>query len=129
MSTKIEHDDAVSTIGTLPTVEPHPNIYSLLKLEEIINTRLAMIPTSQSTILGWVGMFMRPDIHALSEPNPWQNPANPGAVPPNKGNPMTSEAEREHHNDIWKILKNQHDSFIDIGHAPYSTRQSHSRSN
>ncbi len=39
MSTKIEYDDAVSTIGTLPMVEPLPNIYDLIELEEIINTQ------------------------------------------------------------------------------------------
>ncbi len=71
MSRKIECDDAVSTIGTLPTAEPHPKIYNLLKIEEIITTRLATIPSDQSTILGWASMFMRPDIYALSEPNPW----------------------------------------------------------
>ncbi len=30
--------------------------------------------------LGWDGMFMRPHINALLEPNPWQDPTNPGAV-------------------------------------------------
>lgn len=117
MGTKIEYDDAVATIGTLPTIEPRPNIYNLLKLEEIINTRLALIPSTQSNILGWAGMFMRPEIYALSEPNPWRDPANPGAIPPEIGNPNATDAEREHHRDLWKILKNQHDSFINIGRA------------
>ncbi len=30
MSTKIEYDNAISTIGTLPIIEPCPNIYNLL---------------------------------------------------------------------------------------------------
>ncbi len=79
MSTKIEYDDAISTIGTLQKVEPHQN-YNLLKWEEIINTCLVMIPSTQFTILGWTGMFMIPEIYALLEPNPWQDIVNHGAV-------------------------------------------------
>ncbi len=90
MSTKIEYDDAISTISTLPTVEPFPNIYNVLKLEEIINTHTALIPSIQSTILELARMFMRPEISVLSEPNPWQDPANPGAVPHDMGNPMAN---------------------------------------
>ncbi len=51
-------------------------------------------------------MFIRPEIYALSERNPWQDPANPGAVPPDIGNPMATEAECKHHCNLWKILKN-----------------------
>ncbi len=60
---------------------------------------------------------MKPDIHALSEPNPWQNPPNPGAIPLDIGNPMATDAECTHHSNLWKIFKNQHDSFIIIGHS------------
>ncbi len=66
MSTKIEYDDVVATIGTLPTVYPRPNIYNLLKQEEVINTHLALIPSTWSNILEWAGMFMRPEIYTLS---------------------------------------------------------------
>ncbi len=80
MSTQIEYDDTLSTIGTLPMVASHPNIYNLLQVEEIIKTPHAIIPSTQSTILGWAGMFMRPEIYAISEHNPWQDFANHGAV-------------------------------------------------
>ncbi len=104
VSTKIEHDDALSTISILPMVEPCPKIYNHLKLEEIINICFAMIPSTQSTILGWARIFRRPDIYALSEPNPWQDPANPGPVPPDVRNSMATEAECKHHcNKIWKM--------------------------
>ncbi len=65
----------------LPTVEHYPKIYILLELEEIINTCLMMNPSTQSTILGWTGMFMRPVIYALSEPNKWQDPKILGQYP------------------------------------------------
>ncbi len=50
MSTKIEYDDALSNFGTLKIVEPSQNINNLLKLEEIMNTFLAMIPSSFHSI-------------------------------------------------------------------------------
>ncbi len=59
---------------------------------------------------------MRLDIYALSEPNPRQDPRNPGGVPPDAGNPMATETELEHYCNQWILLKNQHDSFINIGH-------------
>ncbi len=80
MSTKIECDDAISIIGTLPTVEPYPDIYNLLKLEEIINTHQCIIPSTQSSILLLTRMLMQPENYVLSEPNPWQDPANLGAI-------------------------------------------------
>ncbi len=87
---EIEYDDATSTIGTLQMVESHPSIYNLLKLEEIIIQ--TMIPSTKSTILGWDGMFMRPEIYALSVSDPWQDSTNRGAVPPDMGNSMDTKA-------------------------------------
>ncbi len=112
MSTKIEYDNAISTIGILPTFEPCPNIYNLLKLEEIINTRLKMIPSTQFTIFEWEGMFIRPEMYALSDPDTWQDPVSSGEVPPGMGNPMAIEAKHKHHQDLWRIPKLRHDSFI-----------------
>lgn len=53
MSTKVEYDDALSTIDPLSTIGPCPNIYNLLKVDGIIKANLAMIPPTQSTILGF----------------------------------------------------------------------------
>ncbi len=36
---------------------------------------------------------------------------------PDMGNPMATEAEHKYHCNLWRVLKNQHDSFINIGHA------------
>lgn len=77
MHNKIKYDGAIFTIDTLPIVEPCIDIYNLLKLEEIINTRLNMIPSTQSNIIGCVGMYMQPEIYALSEPNLWHEPKQP----------------------------------------------------
>ncbi len=94
MSTK----NTVSTIDTLPTVETHPIIYNHLKLEEIINTCLTIIISTQFIILGWTACSSdRPEIHALSEPNLWKDPENHGVVPPDMGNNMATEAEGTHH--------------------------------
>ncbi len=75
-----------------------------------------MIPSYQSTNFGWVGMIIRPEIYALSEPNPWKDPTNWGSTP-HMGNLIITEAEWKYHHDLWKILKHQHDSFINIGCA------------
>ncbi len=76
---------------------------NFLKSEEIIYTHITMIPSTQSTILGWTSMLMRPEDYALSESNPWQDPVNHGAVPPHMGNLMTTEVEGKHHHGLWKI--------------------------
>ncbi len=97
MSTKVEYVDSVSTISTLQMDEPCLNIYHPRKLKEIINTRITMMPFIQSQNLGWTGMFMRLAIDSLSEPNPWQDPANLGVVIPDIGNPMDTVTEHKHH--------------------------------
>ncbi len=58
-----------------------------------------MIPSTQSSVLGWAGMFMRPEIYSLSKTNPWKYPANLWAVSPNVDNPMATEAECKHNHD------------------------------
>lgn len=62
-------------------------------------------------------MFMRPQIHALSERNPQQDPANSGAVPPDNGNSGATIAEHKYNQGLWKILKNQCGSVISIACA------------
>ncbi len=107
MSTKIEYDDAISTISILLMVKSCPNIYNILKLEEILNTHLSMIPSTQSFVVGWARIFMRPEKHALSEPNLWQDPVNPETITPDVGKINTKDVEFEHHHDLWRRLKNQ----------------------
>ncbi len=70
MSTKIKYDDTISTNGRLPMVESHPYIYNLIKIDEIINTFIAIIPSTQSNIFRMAAMFMSLEIYALLEPNP-----------------------------------------------------------
>ncbi len=74
-----------------------------------------MTSFTQSNIIGWAGMFMRPEIYVLSEFNPLQDPANHGAAPPDLENPMATEAESKHHCDLKKILINQHYFLDNIG--------------
>ncbi len=54
---------------------------------------------------------MRPEIYALSESNPWLDPTNTVALPPDIGNFMPTEAEETSFGFIEKS-KNQHYSFI-----------------
>ncbi len=51
-----------------------------------------MIPSIQSSVLGWTG-FMQPEIYVLSEPHPWQDLAILGVLPPDKGNPNVIDRE------------------------------------
>lgn len=100
-------------IGSLSMVD----LYKLLKLVEIINSHFAVSTSTQSTTLGSAGMSMSPKMYALSKTNPWQDPSNPGAVPP--------WYQESHGNLCWtwtssrpsELKKNQHDFFINIGHA------------
>ncbi len=73
-------------------VESCPNIYNRHKLEENINKRLAMISFTPSTKVEWAEMLRMTNSHN-SQPNPLQDPTNYGAVPPNVGDPMDTEAE------------------------------------
>lgn len=50
-------------------VEPQPNIYNRFKLEDTVNTHLAMIPSTQSTILAPASMFWRPELCAPQKQN------------------------------------------------------------
>lgn len=50
----MEYDDAISTIGTLLIVQPHPNSYILLKVEKIVNTCSAIIIFNHSNVLGCI---------------------------------------------------------------------------
>lgn len=45
-------------------------------------------------------MFMRPEIYALSEPNLWQEPANPRAIPLDIGNPIMTDAANKQYSVI-----------------------------
>ncbi len=104
MSTKVEYDDAVSIISTLPMVEPCPNIYCFLKLGEIINTHKSMFPSIQSSINGWTKMFMQQKISSLSKSNPLQDLANPGVAFPDIGNPNATDVKCKHYHELWKSL-------------------------
>ncbi len=51
---------------------------------------------------------------------------NPGAVTLGIGNPYATGAEQEKHQCFWKILKYQHEWFINIGYTlPRSMDYSH----
>lgn len=43
---------------------------------------------------------MQPEIHALFESKKCQDPADPGALPPNIGNLIDTDAEHKHHYDL-----------------------------
>ncbi len=104
MSTKIEHDNAISTTRTLPTVKPHPNISNLLNWKKLSTHMLLWF--HHSIHHSWMGQNVHETrLYAFSEPNPWKGPTNPGAVPPDIGNPMATEAECKHHCGQWNFFK------------------------
>ncbi len=100
MITKIEYDEAISTISTFLMVEICPN---LLKSEEIIKTILTIISSTQPTICEWTGMLMRPGIYSLLNLTHGKTLQILGQYPPNVGNPMATKAECKHHHNLWKF--------------------------
>ncbi len=103
--TKIIFVYDVLTVDIKSMIEPHPNNYSILKFEEIINTNLAMIPFTQSTILGCAAMSMRPKINALSDPSPWQDPKIAGLF----SVILAIQIQYTLNNSIIKTLGNAHE--------------------
>ncbi len=92
MSSKMEYADNISN-DTLPMFEPHPDIYIHLKLEEIINSHLVIIPLIKLIVLGQVGVsMMHENMHSLNQKT-WQDPTNPGAFPSDIGN-LTLQMKR-----------------------------------
>lgn len=81
MSTKIQHNDAISTIGALSMVETHHNVYNLLEVREFYQHMPCFDPI-HSDYHSWIGWHVRDaKIFKISKPNPTQDQANPGAVP------------------------------------------------
>jgi hypothetical protein len=60
---------------------PRPDFAKLRALCKHMMQALKQLVCPQSQIHGWTGLVMDPGLYALIEPNPFNIPINPGAMP------------------------------------------------
>jgi hypothetical protein len=75
-----EVQDAFGTLTPLSSTE-RPNVHSIRALENECITRATNIAHPDHPAMGYAGLFMDIGEYAMSDPNPYQEPANPGATP------------------------------------------------
>jgi hypothetical protein len=75
-----EVQDAFGTLTPLSSTE-RPNVHTIRALENECITRATAIAHPDHPVMGYAGLFMDIGEFAMSDPNPYQEPANPGATP------------------------------------------------
>ena len=80
VNTLITYDEALTVIGTLPTMAPRPNATNICAVDRHLDGRLSTIPSFQSTTFGYAGMAKKAELYALDTTTPWADFTNPGPV-------------------------------------------------
>ena len=75
-----EVQDAFGTLTPLSSTE-RPNVHAIRALENECITKATSIPHPRHPGMGYAGIFMNTGEFAMSDPNAWQDPPNPGATP------------------------------------------------
>ena len=76
----ITYDEALTVIGTLPTMAPRPNATNICAVDRHLDERLSTIPYFQSTTFGYAGMTKKAKLYALDTTTPWADFSNPRPV-------------------------------------------------
>ena len=68
--TLITYDEALTIIGTLPTMAPRPTVASIHAVDRHFDERLSTIPSFQPVALGYAGMAKKAELYALDTTTP-----------------------------------------------------------
>jgi hypothetical protein len=71
MDTCITYDLVKLLLANPPSIEPRPNFFNLRALRTHFARALKQIPCSQSSVNGWAGAVMSPEIYALTDATPF----------------------------------------------------------
>ena len=74
----ISYDEALTVIGTLPTMASRPNATNIRAVDHHLDEQLSTIRSFQSTTFGYAGMTKKAELYALDTNTPWVDFANPG---------------------------------------------------
>ena len=80
VNTLITYNEALTVIGTLPTMAPRPNATNIRAVDRHLDERLSTIPSFQSTTFGYAGMAKKVELYELDTTTPWADFENPGPV-------------------------------------------------
>ena len=78
----VTYEDAKSTIGTLPSLEPRPNSTNLRTLTIDLTDKLTTIRPHQSAAFGYAGIVDEADVYAMKTTTAWQDWTDPGPHQP-----------------------------------------------
>ncbi len=81
MNNIISFKEVVGFLCNLPTVAPCSDFSKLRALRQYIVKALKQLDCPQSSIHGWLGLTMAPNVYALLEPVLITVPINPGPAP------------------------------------------------
>ena len=76
----ITYDEALTFIGTLPTMAPRPNVTNIFAFDRHLDERISTIPSFQSTKFGYAGTTKKAELYTLYTTTPWADFANTGPV-------------------------------------------------
>jgi hypothetical protein len=80
MDHTITFDEVRRFLKNPPTLSPHPDFVKIRALRKQMVRALKQLTCPQSVIHGWSGLILAPMVYPLLEPNPFQDPTDPGAV-------------------------------------------------
>ena len=69
MDTIITYDAVRMLLVNPPSLNPHPNFFSLRELRSHFARALKKIPCPQSAVNGWAGAVRSPEVYILIDPN------------------------------------------------------------
>jgi hypothetical protein len=81
MDSLITYEEAVEFCKNPPTMLPRPDFAKLQALCKHMTQALKQLVCPQSQIHGWTCLVMDPHLYTLTEPNQFNIPINPGAMP------------------------------------------------
>ena len=96
----IIYDEALTVIGTLPTMASRSNVTNIQAVDRHLDEQLSAIPSFQSTTFGNTGMAKKAELYALDTTTPWADFSNPGSVQEGTDGSLDSGAQRDHQ-DIY----------------------------
>jgi hypothetical protein len=79
MDHTITFDEIVGFPKNPPTLLPRPDFIKIRALQKHMVRALKQLTCPQSVIHGWSGLILALMVYALLEPNPFQDPTDPGA--------------------------------------------------
>jgi hypothetical protein len=80
MDHTITFDEVAGFLKNPPMLLPRPDFVKIRALQKHMVPALKQLTCPQSVIHGWSGLILAPMVYTLLEPNPFQDPTDPGAV-------------------------------------------------